>query len=87
MANDESFNWKRSVLREDGKDARSDRLMEQLLTIDDVATLLKVPKSWVYERTRRRGVDRLPFFKLGKYLRFDERSIKRFLEHQRRASP
>src|SRR5207302_5778820 len=39
-----------------------------LLTIDEVAALLKVPKSWIYERTRRRGLDRLPYIKLGKYL-------------------
>jgi hypothetical protein len=45
---------------------------EELLTVDDVATLLKVSKSWVYEHTRRRGVSSrecLPFLKLGKYVR------------------
>lgn len=41
--------------------------LEKLLTVDEVAALLKVPKSWVYERTRRGTI---PHLKLGKYLRF-----------------
>ena len=53
---------------------------DDLLTVSDVARLLKVPISWVYERTRRRGLDRLPHFKLGKYLRFSERDIFTWLE-------
>ena len=32
----------------------------ELLTVEGVAGWLKVPKSWVYERTRRRGRHRLP---------------------------
>ncbi len=57
---------------------------EELLTVDDIAAMLKVPKSWVYERTRRRGKDRLPFLKLGKYVRFEEGAVKAYLERQRR---
>jgi len=37
-----------------------------LLTVGEVAELLKVPISWVYERTRRRGIERIPHFKVGK---------------------
>jgi Helix-turn-helix domain len=48
-----------------------------------VAALLKVPKSWVYERTRRRGKDKLPFLKLGKYLRFETHAVRAFLAAQR----
>ncbi len=55
----------------------------ELLTVAGVARLLKVPISWVYERTRRRGADRLPHFKLGKYLRFSEREIIAWLERIR----
>lgn len=53
--------------------------LEELLTIDEVAALLKVPKSWIYERTRRRGAERLPYIKLGKYLRFEEKEIRDYL--------
>lgn len=54
-----------------------------LLTVHDVAQLLHVPTSWVYERTRRRGGDQLPHVKLGKYLRFEESIIAEFIQRQR----
>lgn len=56
----------------------------ELLTVEEVAALLKVSKSWVYEHTRSRGVpraDRLPHLKIGKYVRFDPRLIRQFIEH------
>jgi excisionase family DNA binding protein len=59
---------------------------DDLLTVDDVAAMLKVPKSWVYERTRRRGKDRLPFLKLGKYLRFETQAVRAFLAAQRKSA-
>lgn len=57
---------------------------EVLLTVSEVAELLRVPVSWVYERTRRRGDERLPHIKVGKYLRFRLSEIARFLEALRR---
>ena len=57
-----------------------------LLSVGEVAELLQVPVSWVYERTRRRGRDRLPGFHLGKYWRFDEDEIRAWLECQRSGS-
>ena len=59
---------------------------DDLLTVEDVAALFRVPKSWVYERTRRRGADRLPFIKLGKYVRFEERSLRAYLASRRKSS-
>jgi excisionase family DNA binding protein len=62
----------------------SDRLTEYgLLTVNEVAELLQVPVSWVYDRTRSRGVDRLPGFRLGKYWRFDEGEVLAWLKRQR----
>lgn len=58
---------------------------EALLTADEVAEFLRVPISWVYERTRKRGAARLPHLKLGKYLRFEEQAVREFLDRQRRA--
>ncbi len=52
----------------------------KLLTVEEIAELLQVPKSWIYERTRRRGHEQLPHLKLGKYLRFEESSVREFLE-------
>jgi excisionase family DNA binding protein len=57
---------------------------EALLTAQEVAELLNVPVSWVYEHTRERGAARLPHLKLGKYLRFEERAVREFLNRQRR---
>ena len=59
---------------------------EELLTVEDVAALFRVPKSWVYERTRRRGADRLPFIKLGKYVRFEEQSLRQYLASRRKSA-
>jgi len=62
----------------------SERLTEcGLLTVNEVAELLQVPVSWVYERTRSRGMDRLPGFRLGKYWRFDEGEVLAWLKRQR----
>jgi excisionase family DNA binding protein len=55
----------------------------ELLTVEDVAALLRVPPSWVYERTRKRGLDRIPGFRLGKYWRFREGDVIAWLERQR----
>jgi excisionase family DNA binding protein len=57
--------------------------LDELLTVEDVAELLKVSRSWVYEHTRSRSMpksERLPHVKLGKYVRFEARALRRFLE-------
>jgi len=54
-----------------------------LLSVEDVAEILNVPISWVYERTRRRELNRLPGFRLGKYWRFREAEVLAWLERQR----
>jgi excisionase family DNA binding protein len=59
--------------------------MDELLTVDEVAERFKLPRSWVYERTRRRTSDGLPFIKLGKYIRFLETDVRTYLERQRHA--
>jgi excisionase family DNA binding protein len=62
-----------------------DRDLHELLTVEEVAALLKVSKSWVYEHTRSRGVprsERLPHLKLGKYVRFDAEAVRGFLNRR-----
>jgi excisionase family DNA binding protein len=61
--------------------------IDELLTVEEVAQLLKVPRSWVYERTRTRGDDRLPFVKLGKYVRFEESQVWEYVRRQHRGAP
>jgi len=67
----------------DAKLNQSSQARKRLLSVAEVADLLQVPSSWVYDRTRSRGVDRLPGFRLGKYLRFDETEVFAWLERQR----
>ena len=67
----------------------SSATLDELLTVDDVAALLKVTPSWVYEHTRSRGTptfERLPHVKIGKYVRFDARVLRAFLEKKCRVA-
>ena len=50
---------------------------------------LKVTPSWVYEHTRSRGTpksERLPHVKIGKYVRFDARVLRAFIEKKCRVA-
>ena len=52
------------------------------LTIDEMAKILKVPKSWIYSRTRETGPNTIPRFRVGKYLRFRLEDVMGWLEGQ-----
>lgn len=54
----------------------------RLLTVHEVAELLRVPASWVYGRTRKRSLQRLPGYRLGKYWRFREEEIHDWVKRQ-----
>ena len=63
--------------------------LHELLTVEDVAALLKVSKSWVYEHTRSRRIpraERLPHVKVGKYVRFEPHALRAFIEKQCRTT-
>jgi len=51
----------------------------RLFTIKEAAELLKIPASWLYERTRRNAI---PCHRLGKYLRFTEEDLARIIALQ-----
>lgn len=55
-----------------------------LMTIHEVAELLQVPSSWVYEHTRLRCVNRIPGIRLGKYWRFQKADVIRWLDTNRK---
>ncbi|MGH9773665.1 MAG: helix-turn-helix domain-containing protein [Candidatus Acidiferrales bacterium] len=57
---------------------------DELLTVEEVAQLLRVPISRVYERCRESARDPLPRVKLGKYLRFYKKDLHFYLEKLRR---
>jgi excisionase family DNA binding protein len=53
------------------------------LTVEEVAALLHVPVSWVYGRMRKRSLERLPAYRLGKYWRFREDEIHAWVASRR----
>jgi excisionase family DNA binding protein len=44
----------------------------RLFTVEEAADTLKLPKSWLYERTRKNAI---PFRRMGKYVRFTAEDI------------
>ena len=59
---------------------------KHLLTVHEVADLLQVPVSWVYGRTRKGSLERIPGYRLGKYWRFRQDEVLAWVESQRRGS-
>jgi excisionase family DNA binding protein len=57
----------------------NDRSVDELLTVREAAALLKVPKSWVYERTRTRSI---PVRKLGRLVRIPRDELMAWVECQ-----
>jgi excisionase family DNA binding protein len=55
----------------------------ELMTVQQVAELLHVPMSWVYGRLRKRSLEKLPGYRLGKYWRFDKEEVLAWLAQQR----
>ena len=51
--------------------------MTRLLTVDDVAERLGVTKDWVWAQAR---AGRIPHVQLGRYRRFREEALDRWLE-------
>jgi excisionase family DNA binding protein len=66
--------------------ADTDAALDDLLTVQETARLLKVSVSWIYEHVRPGAEDRLPVVKLGKYLRFDRRDLLAYIDAKRAAS-
>ena len=51
-----------------------------ILTPDELAERLKTSRSWVFEMTRKRQRNPIPFFKVGRYLRFHWPAVSSWLE-------
>ncbi len=66
-----------------GRDQVNDeQLHERLLTADDVAVWLAVPRSSVYEYARREH-DPLPAVRIGRHLRFERDDVADWIAGQR----
>jgi excisionase family DNA binding protein len=57
-----------------------------LITVQEAARFLNVTVSWIYEHVRPEADDRLPVLKLGKYLRFDPRDLREYVDGKREAA-
>jgi excisionase family DNA binding protein len=51
----------------------------ELLTAEELAKHLKVPKTWVYEQARQK---KLPTVQVGRYVRFDLKAVLAYLAKQ-----
>jgi excisionase family DNA binding protein len=56
----------------------------QLLTVEEIADLLRVPVSWVYGHTRKRSHEKIPGYRVGKYWRFDANEVMSWLREEGR---
>ena len=52
------------------------KMKSELLTVEDVAGELRVPRSWVYNAA---GAGRIPSLKVGRYRRFRRTDLDAFL--------
>ena len=52
---------------------------DDLMTVEEAAEYLKVPKSWVYERTRLRAI---PIRKLGRHVRIPRNEFLAWIERE-----
>jgi len=48
--------------------------MRRFWDTEELAKVLGVSVSWIYDRTRSGGPEGIPHFKLGKYIRFNPES-------------
>ncbi len=53
--------------------------LDELLTVQEAAALLKVAPSWIYERTRLR---KMPMRKLGGHVRIPKAELLRWIDTQ-----
>jgi excisionase family DNA binding protein len=54
--------------------------IDDFLTVPELAKLLKVPISWVYQRSRERGEKAIPRIRCGRYVRFPKREVLEWLQ-------
>ena len=52
------------------------RLNGRFMDVAGLASYLGLEPSWIYDRTGPACNDRIPHFKMGKYLRFDVQSAE-----------
>ena len=59
-----------------------EKILRELLTIKELAERLKIRPSWLYAKTRERGEGTIPNVRVGKYIRFDETEVLKWLKEK-----
>jgi len=59
---------------------RAEVMPKKLITLEELSERLQVKKSWLYEKTR---LNEIPYIKVGKYIRFVEDEIWKWLAGKR----
>lgn len=57
---------------------------DELLTVPEVAAMLKVKRSWVYDSVNSKIGPQLPHVRLGRYIRFQRSAVLEFVQRQRK---
>jgi len=70
-----SFPSESASFQPNGNSVSDDQI---LLTVDELAEILRVPRSWIYSHQ-----DQLPTVRLGRYVRFKRSEIESFLDQQK----
>ena len=52
--------------------------LSNLVSVGELAKILNVPVSWIYQRTRL-GPKAIPHLRVGKYVRFNPEDVLKFL--------
>ena len=80
--------WSKAVNRQNGSQLATAEQLElfppsRYLTIEEVAELMHVPKSFIYRRTCRGHADPIPSFRFGGHLRFRLDEIEEWIANHR----
>ena len=55
---------------------------DELMTVEELATWLRKPRSWIYNRIVDLGI---PHYKIGNHIRFRLSEVQAWLDQQRAA--
>jgi excisionase family DNA binding protein len=53
--------------------------MQNWKTVEEMAEILRVKKSWLYQQTMRKGPGTIPRIKVGKHLRFVPDDVQKWI--------
>ena len=63
-----------------GVNMEKNQNLRELVTMQEMAERLKVPKSWLYRRTMSKGEGAIPRVQVGRYIRFHPETVLQWLE-------